>query len=241
MDSLTRVLEIVFADHFIALLFLSLSWLLIYGIISLGDWLSRKLLLRAPFYFWIQLKRRKLGLPDWRNAIASGEVSFDAVPHYVGLEVGRLYSSVDNKISMIRSGKHWIAKVLSDESIYNEIVNIADNEWTLLESDSALCEATSLDPRASQIGLLNFVGNQNTSKKEVLGLLFHSLKFGTPDVKKIALFHIPPQITSSAQLERFESVVHTLPDSFKQMADKTIHEIRNNLSVKGIIRTPQVS
>jgi hypothetical protein len=241
MDSLAKVLKIVFAEHFISLLFLSLSWLFIYGIIAFGDFLSRKILLRAPFYFWIQLNRRKLKLPAWRNAIASGELVRGIVSPDLALEVGKLYGSVDLKISKIRSGKHWITKLLSDESIHIEIVKIADNEWALLESDSALCEATSLDPKASQIGLLSSVGNQNISKSVVLGLLFHSLKFGTPDVKKLALYHIPNKITDSDQLERLESITHTLPASFKQMADEAVNKIRKHLSINSVTRNPQVS
>lgn len=241
MDSLIKVLKFVFAEHFISLLFLSVSWLFIYGIIAFGDLLSRKLLLRVPFYFWIQLNRRKLNLPEWRNAIASGEPVRGTVSPDLALEVGKLYSSVDLKISRIRSGNHWIAKLLSDESIYLEIMNIADNEWSLLESDSALCEATSLDPKASQSGLLSSVGNESISKNEVLGLLFHSLKFGAPNVKKLALYHIPNKITDSAQLARFESIAHTLPASFKQMADEAVNKIRKHLSNQTLTRNPQVS
>lgn len=242
MESLSEVLEFIFREHFVSLIFLSFSWLLIYGVVSLSDLLARKILLRAPFYIWIQLNRRKLGLPDWRNAIASGDRELADVSPNLAAEVGKLYGSVDDKISRIRSGQHWVAKLLSDESIYNEIINIVDNEWSLLESDSALCEAASSDPKASRIGLLSSVGNHNVSKNEVLGVLFHSLKFGpSPDVKKYALFHIQPTITSSEQLEKLESIVHTLPASLSQMAEKTVKEIRNRLSFTEIHRTPQAS
>lgn len=241
MDSLIRVVNIVFAEHFLSLIVLSFSWLLIYGTISFSDLLARKILLRIPFYLWIQLNRRKLGLPDWRSAIGSGAPILAAVPPKLAIDIGKLYGSVDDKISRMRSGRHWVAKLLSDESIYIEMVNIRDNEWTLLEADYALCVAASPDPKISQIGLLSSIGNQDIPPNEVLGLLLHNLKFGTPPVKKIALFHIPPKITSHAQLEMLESIVQTLPFSFKQIADKTVNEIRNHISIKGVIRTPQAS
>lgn len=237
MDSLTKVLHIVFAEHFIGLVFFSVSWLLIYGTVSFSDLVARKVLLRIPFYLWIQLSRRRMGLPDWRSAIGSSALTLATMPPTSAVEIGRLYGSVDDKISRIRSGRHWVGRILSDESIYTEIENIRNNEWTLLESDCALSEAASLDPKTIEVGLLSSIGNKDIPQNEVLGVLFHSLKVGPPSVKKIALFHMPPKITSPAQLEMLESILDALPASLDQIADKTVTEIRNHLSIKGPIRT----
>jgi hypothetical protein len=231
LESLTRVLEIVFAKHYIALICLSLSWLLISGVRSLGDLLTRKLFLRAPLYLWVRLKRRELGLPNLRHAIASGEPAFAGASPELDLAIEKLYGSFDYKISRIRSGRHWVTKFLSKESINNELRQVAYNEWALLESDSALSKAASPDPKASRIGLLSSVGNQSIPMNEVRGVLFHSLRFGLPDIKQLALFHITPAITSSDQLEKLESIVPTLPASMSLMAASAVQEIRDRLSV----------
>lgn len=241
MESLIKVLNIIFAEHYVALLVLSLSWLLIYGFLSLGDLLARKILVRIPFYLWIQLKRRELGLPYRRNAILLGEPMIHTVPRELTLQVGKLLGAVDKEISRMRSGEHWVARFLRDESIYTEVVNIVDNEWATLESDDAVFKAASDDPITSQIGLLGVIGNPDT-KSQALGLLFHFLHAGPPDTKKIAFYHIVPEIKNSEQLEKLESMIYSLPASVKQMAETTVHDLRKRFPSKGsIAEATQVS
>jgi hypothetical protein len=232
MRDLAKILHIVFGEHFTILLFLSFSWLFIYVIVSLSDWIAAKILLRLPFYLRIYLSRRRLGLPNWRTAIGSSALTFGAVPTMPTSEVGKLYSSIDYKISEIRSGRHWVTRVLSNKSIDTELDNITSGEWMLLESDSALSEATSPDPKISETGILSSIGNREVSQKELLGVLFHGLRVGPPSVKKIALFHLSRKITSRIELQALESIVNALPTPFEQLGDQTLSQIREQLLCK---------
>src|SRR5262249_18075136 len=136
-----------------------------------------------------------------------------------------------------------ISYLLRDESIRRELRQIAATDWSLLESDFALCEALSSDPERSTRGIISFVGNPNISSVDSADLLFYKLRHLPKAAQNrseialrneiapidAALFHVGKVIETGKQLQQLQSIVSELPDSQQEKACEVINEAEDRL------------
>lgn len=201
MDVVFKTFRLIFAEHYIMLLVLAVSWIFIYLALKFADYFARKLLLRLPFYFGIRFKRKRIGVTSHRDNIVAGRPLNDEDKLKLASKVGKLYCYVDESFTGISGGEHWVTKVLPKQSIRNELEAIKYKDWALLESDFALCEALSADRKASERGLVNFCGNPEPTFAEKCGLLIYSLRFGPENSREAAKSFIKYRVTDKEHLK----------------------------------------
>ncbi|HEX8145280.1 MAG TPA: hypothetical protein VF553_22120 [Pyrinomonadaceae bacterium] len=189
MDDSFKILKKLFLEHYIELVVLAISWIFIYYILKCLDLLARKILLRLPFYLEIRLRRIMIGASAQRNKMVAGKMLSAEKRLQLFLEIERLHISIDEKISKIKSGQHWVTKILRPESIEDELQEIKTKDWALLESDYALCEAISTSDFSAR-GLRHFIGNPRPQPAEKYGLLIHSVRFGPEYTQVLARYFI---------------------------------------------------
>jgi hypothetical protein len=245
--NMSRVLKELFADHYVALAVLSVSWLGVYCVFRIGDWIATKLLLRVPFYMWIRLKRQLIGLAKVQERLLTSGQTLDLDPEKLATKVGRFYSSIDKEFSKIRGGERAISFLLRSDSIQSELRHIADTDWALLESDFAFCEAISHDVETSTRGIISFVGNPRVKAPEATRLLFYRLRQwpnfeppNKPATLPTVLFHIGKVIESKKQLEELQGIVSDWPEPQRSSARRTAREIEDRLSRESVLALPAV-
>jgi hypothetical protein len=213
------------AERIAVLLLLSVSWLFIYFGFRGIELIARKVLVTLPFYLRVWHKRRKLKMPKWRQVILGWE---EPLSEYVPkpASIGEFYGSLDVMASRIRSGDHWVTKLLPNQGVVNEVKTGVRRCLAVLDSDHALLRAVSPDKEASVSGMLTFVGNPRNDRQESLNLLLRTLKYGRQDTRELALFHVGDNISTTIELKQLEAVVSEWTGANKHLAEKVTDAIR---------------
>lgn len=240
MESLFKVVQLVFAKHWIALLFLSFSWIFVYGVFKIADVIVAKIFFELPFSLWIRSKRKKLGVTTVRATLMEKQLAVSLFePDRIACQLSDLYASVDNTISRIKSGEYAISRMLRDETLKNAMTNIAESDWAVLETDLAFCRALSKDLHTMERGLLSFIGNPRTLHTESLHLLFYELKhshFASSshedfELLNTLLYHLRRSIDSQKELAELRAIAADLKPPQKEIVNDATTEIEHKLAM----------
>jgi hypothetical protein len=237
MDSLLKVLYVVFGEHWTALLLLSCSWILIYGVLKIVDLIFTKVVFELPFSFWIRSERKKIGIEKARLSVMqeqSEAVEGDKILH----QLSKLYRSVDEIISKIEAGDKAISRIAGQKSLENALDNIIRGQWALLESDVAFCRALSKDLHNVHRGVLSFIGNPRTLHNETLRLLFYELKHAPTtrseehfELLNTVLFHLIKSIQTPKELQDLRTIAEKMAPPDKDLVEQATTEIEQKLTM----------
>ena len=235
MESFLKVLRIVFADHWMALLLLSVSWILIFGVFKVADIILTKIFFELPFSLWIRLRRTTIGITRARAALMHAQSPISDLD-IIADQLSTLYASVDNLISRITRGEYLLSRLVTGRALKGAVQNISTTHWALLESDLALCRALSQEPSKMERGLLSFIGNPRTLHREALRLLFYELRNAKnctqndPEILNTLVFHLKRSIENKTELEELRTIASELATPEQDIVKEATTEIEQKLS-----------